>query len=168
MNYGLEVSLKAEKHLQTLLANDHTGGTPPVLSQAMPGPGAGRYGLQYANREGDDQNITASSRVSAGLGVTGSSVENASQVWNVDHDLEEKALGMAIEEMYAETGRKFKPWAANARSMRMGEIVLIVDSDTIVPEDCLRDAAREMMETESLAILQHESGIHIFSAVNFR
>ena len=30
--------------------------------------------------------------------------------------------------------------------MRIGEIELIVDSDMVVPEDCLRDAAREMRE----------------------
>ncbi len=61
-------------------------------------------------------------------------------------DLEEKALSMAIEECYEESGRRWRPWAANARSIRVGEIILIVDSDTIVPEDCLRDAAREMKE----------------------
>ena len=29
------------------------------------------------------------------------------------------------------------PCAANGRALRVGEIVLIVDSDTVVPEDCL-------------------------------
>ena len=29
--------------------------------------------------------------------------------------------------------------------MRIGETILLIDSDTVVPEDCLRDAAREMM-----------------------
>lgn len=48
--------------------------------------------------------------------------------------LEEKALEMAIDEVYQSTGSKWKPWARNARSLRIGEIVLIVDSDTIVPE----------------------------------
>jgi hypothetical protein len=59
----------------------------------------------------------------------------------------------------------------------MGEIILIVDSDTIVPEvrlsdflliprfgvdvlpqDCFRDAARELTECPEVAIIQHESG----------
>jgi len=39
------------------------------------------------------------------------------------------------------------------------QIVLIVDSDTIVPEDCLRDAAREMAEDPRVAIIQHESDV---------
>ncbi|PPQ88373.1 hypothetical protein CVT25_002119 [Psilocybe cyanescens] len=58
--------------------------------------------------------------------------------------LEEKALELAIEEIYEATGKKWKPWAKNARSLRIGEIILIVDSDTIVPEDCFRDAAHVM------------------------
>lgn len=75
-----------------------------------------------------------------------------------DEDLEEKALGLAIHEIWEESGRKWRPWAANGRATRIGEIVLIVDSDTVVPEDCLRDAAREMRECPTVAIIQHESG----------
>ena len=75
-----------------------------------------------------------------------------------DDDLEEKALGLAIHEIWEESGRKWRPWAANGRATRIGEIVLIVDSDTVVPEDCLRDAAREMRECPTVAIIQHESG----------
>lgn len=48
--------------------------------------------------------------------------------------LEDKALDMAVEEMYQESGQKWRPWAANGKSLRIGEIVLIVDADTIVPE----------------------------------
>ena len=62
--------------------------------------------------------------------------------------------------------------------MRVGEIVLIVDSDTVVPEvrfgcmslsfcsnsvtffqDCFRDAAREMAACPTVAIIQHESDV---------
>jgi hypothetical protein len=49
-------------------------------------------------------------------------------------DLEEQALRLAVEETYEETGKRFKPWASNAKALRIGEIILIVDSDTIVPE----------------------------------
>ncbi|KAF9808119.1 hypothetical protein IEO21_07973 [Rhodonia placenta] len=45
------------------------------------------------------------------------------------------------------------------RSLRVGEIILIVDSDTVVPEDCLRDAARELYESPEVAIIQHESDV---------
>lgn len=51
-----------------------------------------------------------------------------------DESLEDKAMNLAIEEIYEETDRKFKPWACNGKSIRVGEIILIIDSDTIVPE----------------------------------
>ncbi|KAJ3710311.1 glycosyl transferase family group 2-domain-containing protein [Lentinula raphanica] len=73
--------------------------------------------------------------------------------------LEDKALQMAVEEMYQENGKKWKPWACNGRSLRVGDIILIVDSDTIVPEDCFRDAARELAECPDVAIIQHESDV---------
>ncbi|KAG5644401.1 hypothetical protein DXG03_008568 [Asterophora parasitica] len=76
------------------------------------------------------------------------------------HDcLEDKAMRMAQEEIFEETGRRWKPWCANGKSMRVGEIILIIDSDTIVPEDCFRDAAREMGESPDVAIIQHESDV---------
>jgi len=54
-----------------------------------------------------------------------------------DNDtLEERALQLAIDEIYERNGQKWKPWASNARSIRMGDVILIVDSDTIVPEVC--------------------------------
>ncbi|KAJ6567737.1 glycosyl transferase family group 2-domain-containing protein [Mycena vulgaris] len=173
MNYGLELSLKAERHLEVLVASAGVGNpsATPTLAElgaaGFPGPGngafgaphrmslasngfgdmrsytgAGQYGMQYQNREGDD------------MGVIGGAWGEA-----VGEDLEERALGLAIEEMYEETGRKYRPWAANGKSARLGEYVLIVDSDTIVPEDCLRDAARELTECPTVAILQHESDV---------
>jgi hypothetical protein len=53
--------------------------------------------------------------------------------------LEDKALAMAVEEVYNENGGKWKPWASNGRSLRIGDIILIVDADTIVPEVTNRD-----------------------------
>jgi len=51
-----------------------------------------------------------------------------------DQDLEERALELAIAETYKASGEKWKPWAHNARALRIGEIILLVDSDTVVPE----------------------------------
>jgi hypothetical protein len=91
--------------------------------------------------------------------------------------LEDRALEMAVEQVYEETGRRWKPWASNGSACRIGDLILIVDSDTIVPEvrlrclllglrrpwltpaqDCFRDAAREFFECPEVAIIQHESG----------
>ncbi|KAI0267567.1 glycosyl transferase family group 2-domain-containing protein [Russula aff. rugulosa BPL654] len=74
-------------------------------------------------------------------------------------DIEEQALRLAVEEIYEDSGRRFKPWAHNAKALRMGEVILIVDSDTIVPEDCFRDAARELAECPEVAIIQHDSDV---------
>ncbi|KAJ6449984.1 glycosyl transferase family group 2-domain-containing protein [Mycena sanguinolenta] len=76
-----------------------------------------------------------------------------------EKSLEDKALDMAVEEVYEESGRKWKPWASNGRACRIGEIILIVDADTRVPQDCFRDAARELSECPEVAIIQHESDI---------
>ncbi|CAK5262707.1 unnamed protein product [Mycena citricolor] len=73
--------------------------------------------------------------------------------------LEDKAMHLAVEEMYEESGRRHRPWACNGKSLRVGEIILIIDADTIVPEDCFRDAAREMYESPDVAIIQHESDV---------
>ena len=49
-------------------------------------------------------------------------------------NLEERALQMAIEEVWEESGRRHRPWAVNGRATRIGEVILLVDSDTVVPE----------------------------------
>ncbi|KAJ7049552.1 glycosyl transferase family group 2-domain-containing protein [Mycena amicta] len=74
-----------------------------------------------------------------------------------DETLEDLALSLAVEEVATQSGHR--PWAANGRSLRVGDIVLIVDSDTMVPEDCFRDAAREFAECPEVAVIQHESDI---------
>ncbi|PCH34589.1 hypothetical protein WOLCODRAFT_106236 [Wolfiporia cocos MD-104 SS10] len=112
MNYGLALSLKLEKHLMALEAEE-------------------------AARNAD-----------------GSHTANEEQ-----ECLEDRAMNMAVEEIYEESGRRWRPWACNGRSLRIGEIILIVDSDTIVPEDCFRDAARELFECPEVAIIQHESDV---------
>ncbi|KAF7307706.1 Glyco-trans-2-like domain-containing protein [Mycena kentingensis (nom. inval.)] len=178
MNYALALSLKLEKHLDALVAaaglntpvigatpadslrgrpTHHAAGMPHrmSLSSAAGFLGSdsrsmslsGQYGLQYQNRDGDDMGV---------LGVTAALGDG---FVGVGEDLEERALAMAMEEVYAESGKRFRPWAANAKACRLGEYILIVDSDTVVPEDCLRDAARELSECPTVGILQHESDV---------
>jgi hypothetical protein len=47
---------------------------------------------------------------------------------------EDRAMEMAIEEIYQESGKKWRPLACNGKALRIGEIILLVDSDTVVPE----------------------------------
>jgi hypothetical protein len=70
----------------------------------------------------------------------------------VTTSLEDMALEAALEETFyesygpekkqdeekgLESGGRWMPWAAGARNMRIGELILLVDSDTVVPEVCL-------------------------------
>ncbi|KAH8096816.1 glycosyl transferase family group 2-domain-containing protein [Cristinia sonorae] len=151
MNYGLALSLLAEKHLETLLAQKSRDPARHSLagsSNESSGQESHQYGMQYQNHDGNDQGIVE-------VPLNGAAAAKASEL----EDLEERALQMAIDETYEASGNRFRPWAANGRAIRMGEIVLIVDSDTVVPEDCLRDAAREMAECPTVAIIQHESDV---------
>jgi hypothetical protein len=51
------------------------------------------------------------------------------------------------------------PRAKAGGNIRMGEIILIVDSDTRVPEDCLMYGAAEMFLSPEVAIIQHSTGV---------
>ncbi|EOA91478.1 hypothetical protein ACJQWK_03494 [Exserohilum turcicum] len=51
------------------------------------------------------------------------------------------------------------PRAKAGGNIRMGEIILIVDSDTVVPEDCLMYGAAEMFLSPEVAIVQHATGV---------
>jgi hypothetical protein len=97
MNYALELSRKAERHLKDMAAAGET-------STAM----SGRVSLSGEALGSNDHALSAS--------------------------LEGRALLCAIEETWEESGKRWKPWAKNGKACRIGEIVLLVDSDTLVPE----------------------------------
>lgn len=44
-------------------------------------------------------------------------------------------------------------------SIRIGDYILLIDSDTRVPEDCLLEAVSEMEQSPQVAILQYSSGV---------
>lgn len=48
-------------------------------------------------------------------------------------------------------------WASG--NIRVGEHILIIDSDTRVPVDCLMNGAAEMFLSPEVAIIQHASGV---------
>lgn len=129
MNYALKISLKLEEHLARFMS---------------------------------DPNAAANARMAAHLTRAAEREQGVMGGWEEEEDeepLEDLALRAAMDEVYAETDNRFKPMGAGGRACRIGEIILIVDSDTIVPEDCLRDAAREMAECPELGVIQHESDV---------
>jgi cellulose synthase/poly-beta-1,6-N-acetylglucosamine synthase-like glycosyltransferase len=68
---------------------------------------------------------------------------------------EEAAYQKCLNEVIEESNGKV--WASG--NIRLGDIILLVDSDTRVPMDCLLDAASEMEASPEIAILQYSSGV---------
>ncbi|KAJ7772343.1 hypothetical protein B0H16DRAFT_1769098 [Mycena metata] len=122
-------------------------------------PGHGRDGFVRKGKFKKPSNMNYGLALSLKLEKHLAALEAAGVSEDDGECLEDKAMHLAVEEIYEDSGRKYRPWACNRKSLRVGEIILIIDSDTIVPEDCFRDAAREMYESPDLAIIQHESDV---------
>lgn len=77
--------------------------------------------------------------------------------WTDDDETDayNQALSDVLETFKATTGHE--AWAAG--NIRIGELILIIDSDTRVPEDCFLDAASEFHHAPQVAIIQHDSGV---------
>ena len=73
--------------------------------------------------------------------------------WTADDEREvyEAALAQIIE---MDDGRT---WAEG--NVRIGDYILIIDSDTRVPTDCFIDAVTEMEQSPQVAIIQFASGV---------
>ncbi|KAI1270584.1 glycosyl transferase family group 2-domain-containing protein [Xylariaceae sp. FL1019] len=76
-----------------------------------------------------------------------------SSTWTQEDELAayQSCLAEILEE---DEGRT---WAEG--NIRIGDYILLIDSDTRVPEDCLLDAVSEMEQAPSVAILQFSSGV---------
>lgn len=68
---------------------------------------------------------------------------------------EEAAYAQCLEEVVQES--EGRTWAGG--NIRVGDYILLVDSDTRVPKDCLLDAVSEMEQSPEVAIIQHTSGV---------
>lgn len=73
---------------------------------------------------------------------------------DLNEDEEEKLYQQALKQVLDSD-----PRAKAGGNIRMGEIILIVDSDTRVPEDCLMYGAAEMFLSPEVAIIQHSTGV---------
>ncbi|CAZ80516.1 unnamed protein product [Tuber melanosporum] len=67
---------------------------------------------------------------------------------------EAQAYENCLKEVLDEDGRA---WADG--NIRVGDYILLVDSDTRVPPDCLLDAASEMEQSPEVGIMQYSSGV---------
>ena len=50
-----------------------------------------------------------------------------------------------------------RTWAEG--NIRVGDYILLIDSDTRVPKDCLLDGVSEMEQSPEVAIMQYQSGV---------
>jgi hypothetical protein len=73
--------------------------------------------------------------------------------WTKDH--ENGVYAQCFQEVLEELNGR--AWAAG--NIRVGDYILIIDSDTRVPQDCLLDAASEMEQSPEVAIMQFSSGV---------
>lgn len=75
------------------------------------------------------------------------------QGWNQEDEANayREALSEVVEEDQGRT------WADG--NIRMGDYILIIDSDTRVPSDCFLDAVSEMEASPQVAIIQYSSGV---------
>jgi hypothetical protein len=64
------------------------------------------------------------------------------------------AYEQALKEVLEEDGRA---WADG--NIRVGDYILLIDSDTRVPSDCLLDAVSEMEQSPDVGIMQFSSGV---------
>ncbi|EIW53035.1 uncharacterized protein TRAVEDRAFT_75216 [Trametes versicolor FP-101664 SS1] len=151
---GLQLLSEEERAVRIAFYADHNIGW-----VARPPHSGAPDGYKRAGRFKKASNMNYGLALSLKLEKHLLALEAAGERDTAEECLEDRALRLAIEEAYEESGGRWRPWAANGKSLRIGEVILIVDSDTIVPEDCLRDAARELAESPEVAIIQHESDV---------
>lgn len=128
---GLQLISEAEREKRISFYADHNIGwvaRPPHSSAAD--------GYKRAGRFKKASNMNYGLALSLRMEKKLVELESEEKLGKVEGDLEDKALEMAIEDIYQENGQKWRPWAANGKSLRVGDVILIVDSDTIVPEVC--------------------------------
>ncbi|KAH7350772.1 glycosyl transferase family group 2-domain-containing protein [Rhexocercosporidium sp. MPI-PUGE-AT-0058] len=75
------------------------------------------------------------------------------QSWAADE--EQEAYDTCLTEVLIE--EEGRAWAGG--NIRVGDYILLIDSDTRVPQDCLLDAATEMEQSPEVGILQYSSGV---------
>ena len=82
-------------------------------------------------------------------------VEQLMEQFSAQSPDSENIYAAALEQALEETEGRI--WAAG--DVRIGDIILIIDSDTRIPEDCFLDAASEMAACPEVAVIQHCSGV---------
>ncbi|KAJ7641180.1 glycosyl transferase family group 2-domain-containing protein [Roridomyces roridus] len=159
---GLQLISEAEREKRMAFYDDHNIGwvARPPHGQLVDGQKFHRAG-RFKKASNMNYGLALSLRMEAKIAELEAAGDDGVFVDEDGREMcvEDRALAMAVEETFEDTGRRWKPWAKNGKSCRVGDVILIVDSDTIVPEDCFRDAARELAECPEVGVIQHESDV---------
>jgi cellulose synthase/poly-beta-1,6-N-acetylglucosamine synthase-like glycosyltransferase len=76
---------------------------------------------------------------------------------------EDQLYDAALADALAE--HEGRVWAFG--NVRIGDYILMIDSDSRIPEDCFLDAASEMEQSPEVGILQHVAGTFTVGAGYF-
>lgn len=119
-------------------------------------PGHGVGGFVRAGRFKKASNMNFAMNISLRVEEKLELIERSDE-WTDDDETEayNHALQEVLETFKSTTGHE--AWAAG--NIRMGELILLIDSDTRVPVDCFLDAASEFHHAPQVAIIQHDSGV---------
>lgn len=130
---GLQIiSEEQRQERKAFYANHNIGWVARPKHDSSPG-GFKRAG-RFKKASNMNYGLALAMKLEKHLKMLEEAVERGEMEEDVSQCLEDKALEMAVEETFEEGDRKWRPWASNGKSLRIGEIILIVDADTIVPE----------------------------------
>jgi hypothetical protein len=120
--------------------------------QHNPHPAAGERGFIRRGKFKKASNMNYALRMSTQVEEKLAKVERFENWSQMD---ENEAYETALEEILIH--REGEAWADG--SIRVGDYILLIDSDTRVPQDCLLEAVSEMEQCPDVAILQYISGV---------
>ena len=117
-----------------------------------PKPAEGQRGFVRAGKFKKASNMNYAMAVSARIEDKLATV-NRSRAWTIED--ENEAYRKYLQEVIIEDDGM--TWAEG--NVRIGDYILIIDSDTRVPTDCFLDAVSEMEQSPQVAIIQYTSGV---------
>ncbi|MCJ1244565.1 hypothetical protein MMC30_001763 [Trapelia coarctata] len=117
-----------------------------------PKPAEGEVAFIRAGKFKKASNMNYALAVSARVEDKLSSI-NRPPHWSQEHEAD--VYAGCLQEVTNEDQER--TWADG--NVRIGDYILLIDSDTRVPEDCLLDAVSEMEQSPQVAIIQFSSGV---------
>ena len=149
---GMQLIPEDEGHARRLFYEDNNIGWVARPKHAPKGDADGQNVFVRAGKFKKASNMNYALNVSARIeDIMASTERDASWTQDDEDALYAQALSQILEE---DEGRT---WAEG--DVRIGDYIILIDSDTRVPEDCFLDAVSEMEQSPQVAIIQFSSGV---------